>query len=87
MSGMHEYLKPKLEAGLTENGRLRMANSACTDLLAAVDPFARVLRIIDALPEGYKIKDGTPLIAALPGGWPTLGELRRLVGLIEAANG
>jgi hypothetical protein len=36
----------------------------------------RVLNIVDALPEPPS--DATPLRNVLPGGWPTLGDLRLL---------
>ncbi len=52
-------------------------------LLAAADPFIRVVAIIDSLPPGHLPSDETPLRDVLPGVWPTLGELRAFV---KAAN-
>lgn len=49
------------------------------ELLAAVNTFRSVLGVIDALPESHRSPDTTPLQAALPKVWPTLGELRELV--------
>jgi len=49
----------------------------------ALASFKRVLNLIDALPEGFKPTDGTPLRAALPGGWPSIGDLRSMVAALS----
>ena len=46
----------------------------------AADPFARVLAIIDGLHED---NDDQPLIRYLPGGWPTVGNLRSLIVALD----
>ncbi|HVU07640.1 MAG TPA: hypothetical protein VHG89_03755 [Verrucomicrobiae bacterium] len=45
-------------------------------LMAAADPFIRIVAISDAL---AMKTDDIPLSRHMPGTWPTLGELRRLV--------
>lgn len=50
-----------------------------SDVVEALEPFRRVLAIIDALPPGHMPADETPLREAMPGGWPSIGELRSLV--------
>ncbi|NOV15907.1 hypothetical protein E5S70_07380 [Ensifer adhaerens] len=45
----------------------------------ALQPFSRVLAIHDALPDGFKPSDATPLREILPGIWPTTADLRALV--------
>ncbi len=54
-------------------------------LRAAVEPFAAVARILDALPEGSKPADHVPMRGVMPGGWPTVGECRRARAALEAA--
>ena len=39
----------------------------------------RALQMLDALPPAFKPSDDTPLREALPGAWPTIGELREFV--------
>jgi len=55
-----------------------------SDLLAAADPFIRVLAIADSLPSGAQ--DGSPLYHNLPRVWPSLGDLRKLIKAVKAAN-
>lgn len=43
----------------------------------------RVLRVIDALPPGYRMSEDTPLRDALPGIWPTVADLRAFVAVSE----
>lgn len=45
----------------------------------ALQPFSRALAIHDALPDGFRPSDGTPLRECLAGVWPTVGDLRALV--------
>ncbi len=52
-------------------------------LRKAVDPFDRVLKILDTLSPANKPSDTLPLRSVLPGVWPTLGELRLLVEAIK----
>ena len=52
------------------------------ELKLAVDPFRRVLNIIDAHP--IKFLNDVPLRDLLPGEWPTLGDLRKLVKAMES---
>lgn len=40
--------------------------------------FARIANIIDALPTAHYQPDDLPLIEAMPGSWPTVGDVRRL---------
>lgn len=47
------------------------------DLKEAIDPFVRVLNIINALPRS--VDDDEPLRNHLPGVWPTIGDLRKLI--------
>lgn len=56
-----------------------------TELAKAIDPFRRVIAIIDALPQGHVPGDGEPLRNVLPGVWPTLGDLRTLVKAVKGA--
>lgn len=44
-----------------------------------INPFTRVLALIDALPAEFRPSDDTPLREAMPGGWPTIGEFRKLI--------
>jgi hypothetical protein len=46
----------------------------------AADPFARVLAIIDGLGEE---SDDYPLREYLPGAWPLVGELRKLIVALD----
>ena len=46
--------------------------------------FGNLLDVIDALP--IKKPDDTPLRDLMPGAWPTLGDLRRLV-VSQQCNG
>lgn len=41
------------------------------------DTFKRLCKVIDALPE--RLPDELPLRDAMPGVWPTVGDLRKLV--------
>jgi hypothetical protein len=53
-------------------------------LLAAADPFIRIVAMSDGLPPHLKTDD-CPLARHIPGLWPTLGELRKLVSEIQKA--
>ncbi len=59
-----------------------------TDLTAAereaLDPFRRALAVIDALPPEYR-SDEHSLRSHLPGVWPTVGDLRRLLSQAATA--
>lgn len=50
------------------------------ELLAVLDPFARVMVINARLPSEYAtaLLDEEPLRDLLPGSWPTVADLRRL---------
>lgn len=50
------------------------------ELLAALDPFARVMIINELMPSEFKAstQDEESLRDLLPGSWPTVGDLRRL---------
>jgi hypothetical protein len=52
-------------------------------LRKAVDPFDRVLKILDGMSPAHKPPDSEPLRNILPGVWPTLSELRLLVEAIK----
>jgi hypothetical protein len=54
--------------------------SARKELKAAIDPFGRICRRAAPL----NLSDDTPLHDVVPGAWPTLGALRRLVAVAEA---
>lgn len=49
------------------------------DLAEAIDPFRRVLSILDSLPPAYKHDECGGVGPMLPLVWPTLAELRELV--------
>jgi hypothetical protein len=53
------------------------------ELLSAVDPFARLVR----LHEGLNVPDELPLSRIVPGVWPSVGELRRLVIAVQRLSG
>jgi hypothetical protein len=55
-----------------------------TELIAAAGPFGRVANIIDALPPSHRCDDDMPMRDAMPGEWPTVGELRRLRNAMRA---
>jgi hypothetical protein len=55
-----------------------------TRLLAAADPFIKVQHMLDSLPPANRIPDDRPLSKCLPGIWPTMGDLRKLIIAIEA---
>lgn len=44
-----------------------------------LQPFSRALAIHDALPDGFRPSDETPLLECLAGTWPTVADLRALV--------
>ena len=44
----------------------------------AIVPFRGLLGLIEALP--YAVPDGQPLRELMPGIWPTVGDLRKLLG-------
>jgi hypothetical protein len=50
------------------------------ELKDAIDPFRRSVSIVEPL----RLPDAYPARDAMAGIWPTLGELRKLVSLIEA---
>ena len=50
-----------------------------------IDPFVRLLRIIDAIPNGY-VRDYEPLAHHVPGTWPTVHDLRDLVTAYHTTN-
>jgi hypothetical protein len=47
-------------------------------LIEAAEPFARVARVIDALPREMPLSADTPLRDVMLGVWPTLGDVRKL---------
>ena len=55
-------------------------------LIKTVRPFASVLGIVDALPEEHTQDEGSPLRDQLPGGWPSLGDLRALVTAVASVT-
>ena len=48
----------------------------------ALDPFARLARIMDALT--HRLSDDTPLREIAPGIWPTLGDCRKANDVLRA---
>lgn len=47
----------------------------------SADAFKSLCRVIDALPD--RIPDDRPLRDAMPGIWPTVGDLRKLCAELE----
>lgn len=46
-----------------------------------VDEFRSLLGILEALPN--RLSDDRPLREVMPGAWPTMGDLRRLISEID----
>ena len=53
------------------------------EMIAALDPFARVARIMHDL----NLPDDEPLRDCAPGIWPTIGDCRRADAALSAASG
>lgn len=50
---------------------------------AALDPFQRVLFVIEALPTKIRPADSVGLASTFPGVWPNMGDLRALVAAFK----
>lgn len=53
-------------------------------LRKALDPFVRLHDILEALPQSRQIPDNGALWVQIPHGWPTMGELRRVVAALAS---
>ena len=69
-----------------KHAREEITEMTLKPIVAAADPFIRIVAIADGLPP-HLTTDDCPLARHIPGVWPTLGELRKLVAEIrKAAN-
>jgi len=67
--------------------RLHDLETAHLKLLAALQPFVGALAVIDAHREAQHISDQDSLVDHLPLGWPSVGDLRKLVKAAQKKKG